>query len=605
MMYLSLQYLINETIINDIIFQSNTVLRYLVFGRTAVPATFSSIDSNAQEQDDLNLSPSIFLLTITPISNGSFQTTWNAIPSMNTPSSSPPLRHHASAAMYGRTLVMYGGFGKDRKPLDDFWILRDETMWVQLQQPNRPPARGRACMVPLLDLDGIYIFAGTAELNDFSPLKDLWFVKVSSSSPSSFVVTTPSLSVAYAGKRATFSVFATDFFNRKKDSLICYDDLLLQLTNEVEQIQGIVVFDSASSVEAGGCVYHGSYLPVHANLYHLTLTIFGYVVDGFPRIVNVKSATPDPDFSGIIFPSEIGPCDGLSTEGSTNFIVRTFDRNANTGMTPSQISIEGYLLPDPFWNPLLDQNDEENWEFSSSLQTNIIDSYNGFFQVTMSNTRSGNYSVSVLLQSKHVSGSPFMCSVDSGNVEPTLVRISSVTIFTVGTSSSFILQTVDQFGNNISTAPGVAGDVVTSQLMGGAIADAVVLEGDRGIWTMNVHPQVTGNSRLVVVINDLAIFDQQVYVKALMQPVVYSQTWFSAISGIPPSIVILVFALVSFVHYRACMAQQLSILTELGDVAAPPETVVETFDDVREPLAHVAVLIVNATSLLIRILCLG
>ncbi len=263
-------------------------------------------------------------------------------------------------------------------------------------------------------------------------------------------------------------------------------------------------------------------------------------------------------------------------------------------MTPSQISIEGYLLPDPFWNSLLDENDEDNWEFSSSLQTNIIDSYNGFFQVTMGNTRSGNYSVSVLLQGKHVSGSPFRCSVDTGNVEPTLVRISSVTIFTVGTSSSFVLQTVDQFGNNISTAPGVAGDVVTAQLISDATADAVVLEGDRGLWTMNVHPQVTGNSRLVVVINDLAIFDQQVYVKALMQPVVYSQAWFSAISGIPPSIVILVFAFVSFVHYRACIAQQLRILTELGDVAAPPETVVETFDDVRQPLVHVAVLIINA-----------
>jgi hypothetical protein len=402
------------------------------------------------------------------------------------------------------------------------------------------------------------------------------------------------LSVAYAGKRATFSVFATDFFNRKKDSLICYDDLLLQLTNEVEQIQGIVVFDSASSVEAGGCVYLGSYLPVHANLYHLTLRISGYVVDGFPRTVNVKSATPDPDFSGIIFPSDTGPCDGLSTEGSTFFIVRTFDRNGNSGMTPSQISVEGYLLPDPFWNSLLDQNDEENWEFSSSLQTNIIDSYNGFFQVTMSNTRSGNYSVSVLLQGEHVSGSPFRCSVDTGNVEPTLVRISSVTIFTVGTSSSFVLQTVDQFGNNISTAPGVAGDVVTAQLISDANADAVVLEGDRGLWTMNVHPQVTGTSRLVVVINDVSIFDQQVYVKALMQPVVYSQAWFSAIRGIPPSIVILVFALVSFSHYRACIAQQLKILTQLGDVAAPPETVVETFDDVRQPLVHVAVLIINA-----------
>ncbi len=535
----------------------------------------------------MSLSPSAFLVTITPLFNNSFRIEWNAVPLMSAPGFAPPLRHHAAAVMYGQNLVIYGGFDKYHKPLDDFWIFKDGIVWVQLKQPKAPPARGSACMLSLVDLNGIYIFAGSSDFNGFSPLKDLWFVNVLSSSPASFTVMTSSLSVANAGQRATFSLLATDLFNRKKDSLFCYEDVVLQLTvNQQDQqtVQGIVSFDSSSSRLVGGCVYQGSYLPLRASLYQLTLNINGHVIDGFPIAVNVQAAAPDPDFSGLVFPSDVGPCDGLTTDKSTTFVVRTFDRNSNAGMNPSQISIESYLLPDPFWYPLLDQNDESNWEFSTSLQTNILDSFNGFFQISMSNTRSGNYSVSVLLQGKPVSGSPFACSIDTANVEPSLLRIKQlVTIMTVGAYSSFVLQTIDQFGNNISTAPGVAGDVVTAQLVSDDMTtDAVVLEGDRGIWTMNVHPKVTGDSRLVVIVNDLTVLDRQVSVTALMQPVVISQNMFTAIWIIPPGVIIVVFVIVSFVHYRSFMAQQAHTLAELGDIAAPPEAAPETFDDVSE-----------------------
>lgn len=558
---------------------SNIMVRYLVFGTSDVPEASAILNGQA----DTNLSPSTFLLTFTPLSNGTFRIEYAASPLFSLPDSSPTLRHHASAAMFGKTLVLYGGFDMYRRPLDDFWILIDGGMWVQLKEPKAPPARGFACMVSLVELDGIFIFAGSSDFSGFLPLKDLWFVSVASSSPSSFFVTAPSLSVAYAGQRATFSVLATDFFLQKKNSLICYDDLLLQLTNDQHSIQGIVLFDSVASNSLGSCVYQGSYIPSVANLYQMTLKTYGRVIDGFPRTVNVKAADPDPDFSGLIFPSENGPCDGLSTDESTAFVLRTFDRNGNAGMSPSQISIEGYLLPDPFWYPLLDQNDESNREFSTSLQTNIKDLYNGFFQITLSNTRSGNYSVSVLLQGKPVSGSPFFCSVDTGNVEPSLLKIRPVSIFTVGASSSFVMQTIDQFGNNISTAPGVAGDVVSAQLIGDVTADAAVLEGDRGLWTMNVHPKVVGKSRLVVIVNDLVVFDADVSVEALMKPVVFGQNWFNAIGGIPASVIIIAFSIGSFLHYRASIAQQAQFLKDIGDFTAPPEAVAETFDDVRKP----------------------
>jgi hypothetical protein len=535
----------------------------------------------------MKMSPSTFMLTITHLSNNSYQIAWNVAPLITVPGFSPPLRHHASAAMYGQSLVVYGGFDQYRRPLDDFWILRDGMTWFQMKQPKGPPARGSACMVPMAELNGIYIFAGSSDFNGFSPLKDLWFVSVLSSSPSSFSVEVSSLSVAYAGQRATFTLLATDFFYRRKDSLFCYEDVILQLSNDQQDqdtIHGIVSFDSGMSQSFGGCVYQGSYLPLHADLYQMTLSIFGDVIDGFPVTVNVQAAAPDPDFSGLVFPSDAGPCDGLSTEESTTFVVRTFDRSGNAGMNPSQISIESYLLPDPFWHPLLDQNDESNWEFSNSLQTNILDSYNGFFQVSMSNTRSGNYSVSVLLQGKPVSGSPFLCSIDTANVDPSLLKIKSITILTVGAYSSFVLQTMDQFGNNISTAPGVAGDVVTAQLVGdGMTVDAAVQEGDRGLWTMNVHPKVTGESRLVVIVNDVNVLDQRVKVAALMQPVVFSPNLFTAIWLIPPGIIIIVFVIVSFLHYRACIAEQAKVLAEMGDIAAPFEPVAETFDDVCGP----------------------
>lgn len=561
---------------------SNIMNRYLVFGISLVPA--ASTSSNEQDkQEDVNMSPSTFLLTIEPLSNNNYRISWNAVPLASLSGSSPPLRHHASAAMFGKSLVMYGGFDKYQRPLDDFWILGDMGMWFQLKQPNGIPARGFACMVPVEDLDGIYIFAGSSDFAGLLPSKDLWFVSVASSSPSSFIVTTSSLSVAYAGQRATFSIFATDFFLQKKTSLVCYDDLMLQLTNDQSSIQGHVSFDSALSNSYGGCVYQGSYLPTVANLYQMTLKIYDQVVDTFPRLVNVKAADPDPDFSGLVFPSENGPCDGLSTDESTSFIIRTFDRNGNPGMSPSQFSIEGFLLPDPFWYPLLDQNDESHWQFSTSLQTNIKDSFNGFFQVTLSNTRSGNYSVSVLLQGKPVSGSPFICSVDTGNVEPSLLAINPITVFTVGASSSFFIQTVDQFSNNISTPPGVAGDVVTAQLVGEVTSDAAVVEGDRGQWTMNVHPKVVGKSRLVVVVNDLVVFEKDVTVEALMKPVIFGSNWFHAINGIPASVIIIAFSVASILHYRASLAHQAHMLKNLGDIVAPPEPVAETFDDVNKP----------------------
>lgn len=563
---------------------SDVMFRYLVFGISDVPA----VGSLSNEQEDANLSPSTFLLTIGPLSSNSYQINWNAVLMTNTPGASPPLRHHASAAIFGKTLVLYGGFDKYRKPLDDFWILGDGATWVQLKQPKGPPARGFACMLPVVALNGIYIFAGSSDFSGFSPLKDLWFVSVSSSSPSSFIVATPSLSVAYAGELATFSLVATDFFLQKKDSLFCYEDLVLQLTSDYSSIQGMISFDSTMSNSYGGCVYQGSYVPSAANLYQITVKIYGLVINGFPKTVNVKASNPDPDFSGLIFPSENGPCDGLSTDESTAFIIRTFDRNGNPGMSPSQFSIEGYLLPDPFWYPLLDQNDESNWLFSTSLQTNIKDSYNGFFQVTLSNTRSGNYSVSVLLEGKPVSGSPFICSVDTGNVEPSLLKINPITVFTVGASSSFVMQTVDQFGNNISTAPGVAGDVVTAQLLGDITAEAAVLEGDRGQWTMNVHPKVVGRSRLVVVVNDLVVFSEDVNVEALMQPVVFGPSWFHAINGIPASMIIIAFTIGSLLHYKAILAQQATTLKGLGEIVAPPEAVAETFDDVSKPFMHSA-----------------
>jgi len=328
-------------------------------------------------------------------------------------------------------------------------------------------------------------------------------------------------------------------------------------------------------------VYKGSYVVSQANLYQMTLNIYGQVIDGFPVTVNVQAAAPDPDFSGLIFPSDVGACDGLLTDASSFFIVRTFDRNGNAGMNPSQISIQSYLLPDPFWHPSVDQNDESNWEFSTSLQTNILDSFNGDFQVTISNTRSGNYSISVLLEGKPVSGSPFACSIDTANVEPSLLKIKSVTILTVGSYSSFYLQTVDQFGNNISTAPGVAGDVVAAQLVSDdLVIDAAVLEGDRGIWTMNVHPKVTGRSRLVVIVNDLTVLDQPVQVVELMKPLLFSQVLFTAIWIIPCGVIIVAFTITSYLHYRACMAQQAKFLAQIGDVTTPPEPAAETFDDV-------------------------
>jgi hypothetical protein len=532
----------------------------------------------------MNVSPSTFMLTITRLANNSYQIAWNAVPLITVPGSSPPLRHHASAAMYGQSLIVYGGFDQYRRPLEDFWILRDGMMWFQMKQPKGPPARGSSCMLPMIELNGIYIFAGSSDFDGFLPLKDLWFVSVLSSSPSSFVAEVSSLSVAYAGQRATFSLFATDFFNRRKDSLFCYEDIILQLSNDQqdqETIQGTVSFDSGLSQSFGSCVYQGSYLPLKTNLYQMTLKIYDNVIDGFPVTVNVQAAAPDPDFSGLVFPSDAGPCDGLSTEESTTFIVRTFDRSGNAGMNPSQISIESYLLPDPFWYPLIDQDDETKWEFSNSLQTNILDSYNGFFQVSMSNTRSGNYSVSVLLQGKPVSGSPFLCSIDTANVDPALLNIKAVTILTVGAYSSFVLQTMDQFGNNISTAPGVAGDVVTAQLVGDVVTvDAAVQEGDRGLWTMNVHPKVTGESRLVVIVNDVNILDQRVQIAALMQPVVFSPNLFTAIWLIPSGLIIGVFVFVGFLHYRACISQQAKMLAEIGDIAKPFEPVSETFDDV-------------------------
>jgi hypothetical protein len=440
-------------------------------------------------------------------------------------------------------------------------------------------------MLTLADANGIYIFAGSSDLMGFSPLKDLWYVNVASSSPSSFSVLTPKLSVAYAGKHNTFSVLATDFFHRNKDSLDCYDDLLLQITNDEDSVQGVVLFDFLSSRAFGGCVYQGSYLPVHSNLYHMSLKIDNNLVDGFPTVINVKTGAIDPDFSGLTFPSDIGACDGLATDKSTSFIIRTSDRNGNSGMSPSLISIEAYLLPDPFWNPLVDLNDDSLWTFSTSLQTNIVDSFNGFFQVTMSNTRSGNYSISVLLDGKPVSGSPFLCSIETANVDPTLMKVKALSNFTVGASSSFTMQTVDQFGNNISTAPGVAGDVVTAQLISADSSEAVVLEGDRGLWTVTVHPKVQGAAQLVVVVNDVVVVESTVHVKSLMQRVVYGSSWFAAIGSLP-AIIVLVFACGSAFHYRGCLAKQAIANDE--DLPPPDEPVVETFDDVRILLSRAA-----------------
>ena len=551
-----------------------------------MPAAIPGTISIAEEEN--NLSPSTFLLLITALPNGAHQIEWRVVPVPSLPGASPPLRHHASAAVYRQSLVIYGGFDSRRRPLNDFWTLTN-NVWVQLMQPKGPPARGSACMVPLVDLDGIYIFAGSSDLNGFSPLRDLWFVSVSSSTPSSVVVAT-TLSVAYAGQRSTFSIHATDLFTQKKDSLVCYDDFLLQLATDSQSIQGTVQLDSSMSYSAGSCVYQGSYTALQANLYQMTLKMHGNLVNGFPVTVNVKAASPTADSTGLIFPSDAGPCDGLSTDEYTTFIIRTFDRNGNPGMSPSQFSILSFLLPDPFWHPQIDQNDPANWKFSTSLQTNIFDSYNGLFQVTMSNTRSGNYSVSVLLQGKPVSGSPFLCSIDAGNVEPSLLKLTAATVFTVGASSSFYLQTVDQFGNNISTAPGAAGDVITTQLLtldSEVASEAAVNEGDRGLWTMNVFPKVVGTQRLACIVNDFVIFDQQVSINALMQPVVYSQIMFTAVGGIPPALVIVVFAIGMFAHHRLNLEDHNRILKLHGDVPPPPEPVRETFDDVRAPYARV------------------
>ena len=131
---------------------SNIMVRYLVFGTSDVPEASAILNGQA----DTNLSPSTFLLTFTPLSNGTFRIEYAASPLFSLPDSSPTLRHHASAAMFGKTLVLYGGFDMYRRPLDDFWILIDGGMWVQLKEPKAPPARGFACMVSLVELDGIF-----------------------------------------------------------------------------------------------------------------------------------------------------------------------------------------------------------------------------------------------------------------------------------------------------------------------------------------------------------------------------------------------------------------------------------------------------------------
>ena len=551
-----------------------------------MPSAAAGAISSAEAEN--NLSQSTFLLVITPMPNAAHRIEWSAIPSPLPPAVRPPLRHHASTAVYGQSLVMYGGFDSRHMPLYDFWMLSN-NVWMQLKQPKGPPARGAACMLPLEDIGGIYIFAGSSDVNGFTPLSDLWFVSVTSSTPSSVVVAA-TLSVANAGQRATFSIYAADLFAQKKDSLFCYDDFLLHLANDVQSIQGTVQLDSSTSYSAGSCVYQGSYTALHASLYQMTLRMNGNLVDRFPVTVNVKAESPDAQSTGIVFPTEAGPCDGLSTEESTTFIIRTFDRNGNPGMSPSKFSILSCLLPDPFWYPAIDQNDPANCKFSTSLQTNIFDSYDGNFQVTMSNTRSGNYSVSVLLQGVSVSGSPFLCSIEAGNVDSTQVSLKITTVFTVGTTSAFVLQTVDQFGNNISTAAGAAGDVITAQLLSlndVLASEGVVVEGDRGLWAMNIFPKAVGTQRLAVIINDVPIFDEQVAIKALMELVVYPNIMFTAVGGLPAAIVLFVFIIGMVTQYRSNLEAHKTFLQLHGDVPPPQETVRETFDDVRARRVHV------------------